>query len=355
MESAIVRSPADSGAELHLLTTWELDRGRERRAGVVSVGLHVLGILFLALLPKSVLTPPPERAAPRITPLIEPPTELTQIDPNKGKISKELTVEQMLPRPKIQIPRSAPSTTRGAAKQLSVPGPPPSPAPKAPVQPLPEPPKIEASAGGNQRLPQESQMAQAAPPPQIQTQEKPKLAFETPSAPSSGPGPGGGGIIARPNPSVEEAVRAVARGAGSGRLTIGDLGPEDIGGLGPGINLPPSPGKLGSNLELLSDPQGVDFRPYLIRILANVRRNWFAVMPESAKLGRSGRVAIQFAVSRNGSVPKLVIISPSGTEAFDRAAVAGISASNPFPPLPTEFKGDVIRLQFNFAYNVRAR
>jgi hypothetical protein len=35
-----------------------------------------------------------------------------------------------------------------------------------------------------------------------------------------------------------------------------------------------------------------------------------------------------------------------------RAAVAGISASVPFPPLPSEFKGDRIVLQMNFAYNM---
>ena len=54
---------------------------------------------------------------------------------------------------------------------------------------------------------------------------------------------------------------------------------------------------------------------------------------------------------RHGSVPKLVIATSSGTEAFDRAAVAGVSASNPFPPLPAEFKGDQIRLQLAFSYN----
>ena len=85
---------------------------------------------------------------------------------------------------------------------------------------------------------------------------------------------------------------------------------------------------------------GIDFRPYLTRILASVRRNWFAVIPESAKLGRGGRVQIQFAINRDGRVPKLVIASPSGAEALDRAAVAGISASNPFPPLPPEFRGE---------------
>ena len=103
---------------------------------------------------------------------------------------------------------------------------------------------------------------------------------------------------------------------------------------------------------MLSDTQGVDFKPYLIRILSSVRRNWFAVMPESARFGRKGRVLIQFAINRDGSVPKLVIASGSGADALDRAAVAGISASNPFPPLPAEFKGNQVRLQFSFRYNV---
>jgi TonB family protein len=124
--------------------------------------------------------------------------------------------------------------------------------------------------------------------------------------------------------------------------------------LGEGLNLPPSRGRIGSSLELLSDPEGVDFRPYLIKILSTVRRNWYAVIPESAKLGRRGRVVLQFAISRDGSVPKLVIAIPSGTQALDRAAVAGISASNPFPPLPTDFGGLNIRLQFVFLYNMRS-
>jgi TonB family protein len=63
---------------------------------------------------------------------------------------------------------------------------------------------------------------------------------------------------------------------------------------------------------------------------------------------------IQFIISRDGSVPKLIISSSSGGEALDRAAVAGISATNPFPPLPDDFKGNEIRLQFVFLYNTKA-
>ena len=96
------------------------------------------------------------------------------------------------------------------------------------------------------------------PPPQIQTEEKPKLAFETPGAASSGKNQGLG-KVAPPSSSVSEAVRSVSRGSSGGGISVGDIetGPE-------AINQPPSPGKQGSNLELLSDPMGVDFRPYLM-------------------------------------------------------------------------------------------
>jgi len=57
---------------------------------------------------------------------------------------------------------------------------------------------------------------------------------------------------------------------------------------------------MGSNLQLLSDSSGYDFKPYLIQVLAAVRRNWMAVIPESAKMGRRGNVLIQFIIDRRG-------------------------------------------------------
>jgi TonB family protein len=109
---------------------------------------------------------------------------------------------------------------------------------------------------------------------------------------------------------------------------------------------------MGSALELQTDPQGADLRPYLTRILAIVRRNWFSVLPDSARIGvLRGRTVLQFVVNRDGSVPRLVIADSSGVQPLDRAAVAGLSMSNPLPPLPGDFKGGFIRLQFSFNYN----
>jgi TonB family protein len=146
---------------------------------------------------------------------------------------------------------------------------------------------------------------------------------------------------------MQSVVRSKAKGT-----TIVDE-EEAVTGIVAGSRPSAMPGKLGSSLELVSDPMGVDFRPYLTRVLAAVRRNWYAVIPESARLGRTGKVVIQFAISKDGSVPKLVIAEPSGADPLDRAAVAGISASNPFPPLPPEFRGSQIRLQLAFDYKTR--
>ena len=153
----------------------------------------------------------------------------------------------------------------------------------------------------------------------------------------------------RPNQIVSGAIEQMKR-SGPPKQAVGD----GIGGSNSRVALPTNPGESGSLVELLSDPRGVDFRPYLTQVLAAVRRNWFAVIPESARLGMSrGRTLIQFSVSRNGSVPKLVIAKSSGAPPLDRAAVAGVSASNPFPPLPEEYIGGDIRLQFTFLYNIR--
>ena len=330
--------------DVRLLLAWDTegDRARSRRAGTFSVAAHTLGIIILLSMPRQVFRVEPE--VHHVTPLVAPPTELTQREPNPGKVSKSFNVESLQPRPRIQIPRSAPSRKAQLSKPAAKPSQP---------APLPEPPNIEPAAKvGGTNLP--AGVAQAPPPPpQIQPEEKPKLAFETPRAPPSGGTPGLG-KVAPPSTSVEEAMRSVAQGASGGGIVVGDLGMGESGISG-ALNQPPTPARQGSNLQLLSDPMGADFKPYLLQILQTVRRNWFAVMPESAKLGRRGRVAIQFAIAKNGEVTKVVFATQSGVDSLDRAAVASISMSNPFPPLPAEYRGSIARLQFTFAYNVAGR
>ena len=106
-------------------------------------------------------------------------------------------------------------------------------------------------------------------------------------------------------------------------------------------------------LDVLSDTQGVDFGPYLKRVVDNVRRNWYELIPESARapLMKKGKVSIEFAITKEGRVAGMQIIGPSGDIALDRAAYGGITSSNPFPPLPSEFSGQYLALRFHFFYN----
>ncbi|MCH7977734.1 MAG: TonB family protein [Acidobacteria bacterium] len=119
----------------------------------------------------------------------------------------------------------------------------------------------------------------------------------------------------------------------------------------------PSTGPQNPNLyipgpQILSDTMGVDFHPYLLRMLTLVRRNWYAVIPEIARLGRQGRVVLQFSILRDGSVPDLILAEGSGTRSLDSAALVSIRLSNPFPALPQKFPGDDIRMQFTYLYNL---
>jgi len=265
------------------------------------------------------------------------PKELTQRDPNVGKITRELDVRSAAPPAAVpQAPRFRPPEPIAST----------TPAIPAPVI---EPPKIEASAAPQPALP--GGIPQILPPV-----EKPKLAFEPLGAPgpSKTPNPNPNPNFRFPNaaPTPDFSTRVTPPSQGGGGVTIGDI---DEFTVTPSPNQAPSDGPVKSNLQLLSDPKGVDFKPYMVQVLTAVRTNWLSVIPESARMGRRGRVLIQFIIDRKGGVPKLVIAESSGTSALDRAAVAGISASYPFPPLPSQFAGPEIRLQLAFSYNMGQR
>ncbi|MBI2681882.1 MAG: TonB family protein [Acidobacteriales bacterium] len=140
--------------------------------------------------------------------------------------------------------------------------------------------------------------------------------------------------------AVEQAARASAQAHGGG--AGGDWGAPGGNGV-----------SLRGNLDILSDTMGVDFNPYLQRVLETVRKNWYAIIPESARppMYKQGTVAIQFVIMKDGSVQGMQLAGPSGDVSLDRAAWGGITASNPFPPLPGEFKGQYLALRFRFLYN----
>src|SRR4026207_1226907 len=127
--------------ELRLLLEWDTkdDHRRYLRAGELSVAIHAVAIIALLLLPREAYRPRP--VARHITPLIAPPSEITQREPNRAKISKEFNIQALLPRPRIQIPPPPPPTTRPQAPR------PPRRAPPAPAAQSPRARHAGAESG----------------------------------------------------------------------------------------------------------------------------------------------------------------------------------------------------------------
>lgn len=340
--------PQNQDEDLNLLKAWRepLTPRRLMPAAVGSILFHVVVLIAVIVLPEQAFSPRPATtihadAGKSIKLYLPKDFEPTQKDPNQGKVSHQLDVRSM---------QSAPQAT---APRLLRPSPPPGPVAQTPqpVQlPAIETPKIEApKIDVPAEIPTLTAIApKAAPAPP----EKPKLAFE-----DVGPGPPRTTLspdrtIPSPKELVPDPLRRAAP-SGGGPAIVGDIGDSSM--TNPNSVHAPSPGEIKSNLQLLSDPKGVDFKPYMILVLQAVRRNWLAILPESARSGRRGRVIVQFAIDRTGGVPKVVIAEGAGADALDRAAVAAISASVPLPPLPADYKGDQIRLQFAFSYNMPAR
>jgi len=356
METVVQSPPQD--AELHLLVNvgeaWG-DSGRtqrQRKAAAGAILFHAALVGVLVSVPASVLTPEPPKPEPE--PLVMPlvPTPLTQKAPNQGKVMAQFQVQTpSAPRPSLRAPEGPP-VQHQIPRPAMIPQAPPPKSTSAQAA-LPEPPPAAGTVKPEVKtdLPALGQIP--VPPPQIQTEEKPKLALEPVGGRQVTGAPTG--RVPMPRTSLSQNVQDAFHGSGAGgRQVAGDPGAFDSNVWG-GINSPPSPGIQGAGVELKSDAMGIDWRPYLNEILEIVRRNWQAVMPESVRMGMRGKTALQLEISRDGGIPHVVYAEHSGSHALDEAAVAGVSASNPLPPLPGDYKGARIVVQFNFVYNMPKR
>jgi outer membrane biosynthesis protein TonB len=208
-------------------------------------------------------------------------------------------------------------------------------------------PGMSAPAQAQPQQQQPQQQAEAQPQPQQQPAQTPPdnnpAALHAPQQQAAPPKPS----FSTGNMSAGSAVEQAARSAIGQGPHIGGNGGDY--GLGQGRQAT----KALGNLDVLSDTMGVDFGPYLQRVLHDVKVNWYNLIPESARppLMKKGKVSIEFAIMKNGTVQGMTLSGPSGDVSLDRAAWGGITNSAPFPGLPTEFRGDYLLLRFNFYYN----
>ena len=316
---------------LHLIDRLEDERSRAlRREGIwISVIAHLLLFWFLFYGPKfrshqPHVVNPNDNKQKDLTFLNLPPDAQKRVKPPK----------QAPPSDKNRIAQSPkPTLDRKTLQQLEAmkrAGPP------IPAAPQPAPPQAAppAPSPSNRR-----RLARRLRHPRRHQQQsllnEPKPAPTAPSKPSFDTGPQTAGD------AIRQAERNAAQNPGG---PSGDYGQ----------NAPSQHSAMGVGPDILSDTMGVDFGPYMRRVIEATYRSWIPIIPESARppLDKQGRVGVRFKIYPDGSVKEMILEFPSGDVSLDRAAWGGITGASPYPPLPKEFKGPFLELRFGFYYNL---
>src|SRR6202035_5481328 len=244
----------DAARVPHLLIQLQDDlaRSRRREAAWISIIVHIAVILLLYFgryLPHPVVAVKKPSNVNDITFLDLPPDlQKLQHKPNTN-IASDKNRTAMTRHPQLDV--------KELRKSLATP-PPGAPGLNAPQMAQQAP--AQSSAGFVQNQP--GAQPQQAPNPQIaqlQTPARPNITNEFKKYAGS--------------MSAGSAIQEAARGSksvGGQQGTGGDFG------LGTGAH-----GRQMGNLDVLSDTMGVDFGPYLQRVLHDVKQNWYNAIPES--------------------------------------------------------------------------
>jgi len=307
----------------------DLTRSRRREAAWISIIAHLLLFIMLWNLPliekyvgwRTVAVVP-------VNTNHDKDVTFLALPPDLQKPAHRPNTNVMSDKDRVATSRHPELDPKELRKILATP-PPGAPGPSGPRAPQPAAPQAQSQA------PPQQQPQQSAPRPQFDSNQQAQL--QMPAHPDNSFSKYAGGMTA--GSAIEQATQAAAANRAGGGGQQGDFG------LGTGAH-----GRQQGALDILSDTQGVDFGPYLQRILQDVRENWYHLIPESAEM-KKGKLAIEFAITKDGKVADMRLVASSGDVALDRPAWGSITASNPFPPLPSDFTGPYLALRFRFYYN----
>jgi TonB family protein len=107
------------------------------------------------------------------------------------------------------------------------------------------------------------------------------------------------------------------------------------------------PGVFGSAVNF--DTKGVEFGPWVRRVLAQIKKNW--LIPNAAMALR-GRVAVSFNVHKDGTITDIVVSVPCAFDVLNKSSSDAVAASSPTVPLPPEYPSEKALITITFYYNV---
>jgi outer membrane biosynthesis protein TonB len=302
---------------LHLLDSIEDERARSRFRESIYISVFIwMVVAWLLLYGPRYLWHAPE--------LLNPADVLKQRE--LVQLNAPVLSPQMRAAPKM-TPKALDNKTLERLRAMKpaptpTPTPAPAPAPEA-AQPTPAPPPPPVPTPQPART----------PPPVVADAPTP----QPPTRPSFGTQGSAGS-------SIQQAIRGAASGAGSTGV------PAGVGRGSP----------IGTGVDILSDTQGVNFNPYLAKIMREIYNQWIPLIPEEARppLNKSGYTQLRITIMPDGSLHVqdgvhngMVLESSTHDRALDEAAWGSVTGVGQFPPLPKEFHGPNLELRIRYLVN----
>uniref|UniRef100_E6QMQ4 Putative TonB-like protein n=1 Tax=mine drainage metagenome TaxID=410659 RepID=E6QMQ4_9ZZZZ len=307
----------DTHELLERISEYEDERRWQRiREGIwISIILHILLFSALTWIPKYIFHEPQ---------VIDPFDAIKQ--------RKDLTYLDQLPDALREVQKARPKVTPLKPSETHV--------DKKTLDAIKE---LRKQAAPAPAPPQQQEQAVAPPPPPVVTPQPAAPVESSRQAPVPAK-PNFAKAFQDPQAMMRQALRNSARdlsqNAGGGAITGG------------GLNQHPS---AAGGAEILSDTQGVDFVPYMQRVIRETYRTWDPLIPEEVNppIYKQGQVEVVFTILPNGRLApqSMILTGRSGDVALDRAAWGAIQGAD-YPPLPREFHGPYLQLRFRFQYNV---
>jgi TonB family protein len=311
---------------IHLLDSLDDERSKARfRESIYISVIFYLAVAWFLFYGPRVLFHQPRLISPtdvlkdrekQLTFLDDPKDLSKSLPPKSNKVISDKDRMQQSVHPTLD------KKTLEQLKAMRKAGAPAPPAPTPQAQPTPQP------------------QAQQPPPPTPLPQHAPQQPTQLADAPRPAPTRPDFG---NPNQSAGDVVRQAAEQAARNHGQGGDYG----------ANAPSAHQGANTGVDVLSDTMGVDFGPYLRRILADIKRTWIPLIPEEARppLNKQGETLIRFTILPDGRIAAMNLDGSSQDTAIDRAAWGAITGVGQFPPLPANFKGPLLELRIDFLVN----
>src|SRR5262245_44227277 len=306
-----------------------------REGGLISIIVHLAGVIFLLLAPKLFPYDPSKARALELAleqqraqqpkeefVLVQPRVDLDALRPPKrpelSDKDREARTRERAPKPENEMPLSrgnTPERVERAQEQM-------------------------ARGRGIEPDPAVGQQARAEPvppqPPQDPGTPQPPSP-DTPSAlqmPSSRPPQN---TLRQSGGALGDALRNLQR------YIETDQFENQRGG-----------GTTSFGPEIQFDTKGVEFGPWIRRFVAQVKRNWEPLIPQAAMMMK-GHVVITFNVHKSGALTDITVVEPCSIGAFNTAAYGALVSSNPTVPLPPEYPSEKAFFTVTFFYNEEPR